>query len=90
MERETDTPNVKVLAHSPGRYPILIAEFAPGDLRTLYFETGYDPERAKFVTEEWMRDNAISRHSFVEVDPPRELPAPALEDYVREELLSNP
>ena len=80
---------MKVLAHSPGRYPILIAEFSPGDLRTLYFETGYDPERAKPVTEDWMRENAIGRHSFVEVDPPRELPAPALKDYVRDELLNN-
>lgn len=90
MERETGTPKVKVLAHSPGRCPILIAEFSPGDLRTLYFETDYDPERAKPVTEEWMRDNAIGRHSFVEVAPPREIAVPALKDYVREELLNNP
>ncbi len=89
MEAETGTPSVKVLAYSPGRYPILIAQFAPGDLRTLYFETGYDPDRAKSVTEEWMRDNAIGRHSFVEVVPPREVPTPALKDYVREELLNN-
>lgn len=89
MEAEPGTQNAKILAHSPGRYPILVAELAPGDLRTLYFETGYDPERSKPVTEEWMRENAIGRHSFVEVAPPREVPTPALRDYVREELLKD-
>ena len=89
MEAETSNQNAKVLAHSPGRYPILVVELAPGDLRTLYFETGYDPERAKPVTEDWVRENAIGRHSFVEVVPPRELPTPALRDYVREELLKD-
>lgn len=89
MEAETSNQNAKVLAHSPGRYPILVVELAPGDLRTLYFETGYDPERAKPVTEDWVRENAIGRHSFVEVAPPRELPTPALRDYVREELLKD-
>lgn len=87
MEAETSIQNAKVLARSPGRYPILVVELAPGDLRTLYFETGYDPERAKPVTEGWMRENAMGRHDFVEVAPPREMPAPALKDYVREELL---
>lgn len=89
MEAETSMPNAKVFAHSPGRYPILVAELAPGDFRTLYFETGYDPERSKPVTEEWMRENAIGRHSFVEVVPPHEVPAPGLRDYVREELLKD-
>ena len=89
MEAEKGMRNTKILAYSPGRYPILIAELAPGDLRTLYFETGYDPEQAKPVTEEWMRENAIGRHGFVEVSPPREIPTPALRDYVREELLKN-
>ena len=89
MEAETGTQNAKILAYSPGRYPILVAEFSPGDLRTLYFETGYDPERAKPVTEEWMRENAIGRHSFVKVAPPRELPTSALRDYVREEILED-
>ena len=83
------TQDAKILAYSPGRYPILVAEITPGDLRTLYFETGYDPERSKPVTEKWMRENAIGRHSFIEVSPPREVPAPALEDYVRKELLEN-
>ncbi|MDQ3920954.1 MAG: hypothetical protein M3248_01175 [Actinomycetota bacterium] len=77
----------KILAYSPGRYPILVVELSPGELRTLYYETGYDPERSKPVTEEWLRDNAIGRHSFVEVDPPREAPIPTLRDYVSRELL---
>ncbi len=89
MEAETGTRNAKILAYSPGRYPILVAELAPGDLRTLYFETGYDPERAKPVTEKWIRENAIGRHSFVEVTPPREISTLALRDYVREELLED-
>ena len=90
MEAETGTRDAKILAYSPGRYPILVAEITPGELRTLYYETGYDPERSKPVTEKWMRENAIGRHSFVEVSPPRKVPTPALGDYVREELLENP
>ncbi len=78
---------VKILAYSPGRYPILVAELSPGELRTLYYETGYDPEQTKPVTEEWLRENALGRHSFVELDPPREVPLPALMDYVRRELI---
>lgn len=89
MNVEKSSQNAKILAYSPGRYPILIAELAPGDFRTLYYETGYDPERSKPVTEEWVRENAVGRHSFVEVSPPREIPAPALGDYVREELLED-
>ena len=78
---------MKILAYSPGRYPILVVELSPGELRTLYYETGYDPERTKPVTEEWLRENAIGRHSFVEVDPPREVPISTLRDYVSRELL---
>jgi hypothetical protein len=78
----------KILAHSPGRYPILVVEFPTGELRTLYYETGYDPERNKPVTEEWLRENALGRHSFVEVDPPHEVPLLALRDYVCRELLA--
>jgi hypothetical protein len=89
MQPEEDTQNAKIFAYSPGRYPILVAELAPGDLRTLYYETGYDPERSKAVTAEWMRENAVDRHSFVEVSPPREVPTPALGDYVHQELLKN-
>lgn len=78
---------MKVLAHSPGRYPILVVELAPEDLRTVYYETGYDLHSAKPVTEDWMRDNALGRHSFVEVDPPRTMPPSSLRDFVRQELL---
>ena len=78
---------VKVRANSPGKYPVLIVELPDGGLRTAYFETGYDLDRAKTVGEDWLRDNAIGRHSFVAVDPPAEVPAASLEGYVRRELL---
>ena len=78
---------VKIRANSPGRYPILVIELTGGDLRTVYFETGYDLGRAKRVEENWLRENAVGRHSFVEVNPPREVPASTLRDYVRRELL---
>lgn len=77
----------RIRAYSPGRYPILVVEFPAGELRTLYYETGYDPELTKPVTEDWLRDNALGRHDFIEVDPPRETQVPALRDYVRQELL---
>ena len=78
---------VKVRANSPGRYPILVVELPDGGLRTLYFETHYDLERAKVVEEGWLRENAIGRHSFVEVDPPREVSVSDLAGYVRGALL---
>jgi hypothetical protein len=78
---------VKVRAYSPGEYPILVVELANGGLRTAYFETGYDLGSAKEVEEDWLRENAIGRHSFVEASPPREIPASYLEDYVSRELL---
>ncbi len=87
MDPGTPKNEAKILAYSPGRYPILVVELSPGELRTLYYETGYDPERTKPVTEEWLRENAIGRHSFVEVDPPREVPISTLRDYVSRELL---
>jgi hypothetical protein len=77
----------KILAHSPGRYPILVVELSPGELRTFYYETGYDPERSKPVSEDWLRENALGRHSFVEMKPPREVHISALRDHVRRELL---
>lgn len=80
---------VKVRAHSPGRYPILILELPSGDLRAAYYETGYDLERTKPVEESWMRENAIGRHSFIEVNPPREIQADELSGYVRREILSS-
>ena len=42
---------VKVRANSPGRFPILVVELPDGGLRTVYYETGYDLERTKPVTE---------------------------------------
>jgi hypothetical protein len=78
----------KVLARSPGRYPILVAELpVGGELRTLYYETSYDPERTKPVNQDWLQENAIGRHDFVELDPPREVPLSALKDFVCRELL---
>ena len=78
---------MKVRANSPGKYPILVVELPSGELRTVYFETGYDLERAKGVQEDWLQENAIGRHSFVEVDPPREVQVSDLGDYVKRELL---
>ncbi len=77
----------KILAYSPGRYPILVVESPPGELRTFYYETGYDPERTKPVSEDWLRENALGRHSFVELSSPREVEILALGDYVHRELL---
>ena len=88
MGLEASENETKILAHSSGRYPILVVELPMGELRTLYYETGYDPERTKPVTEDWLRENALGRHSFVEVDPPRAVPLSALRDYVRRELLA--
>ncbi len=78
---------MKIRAYSPGKYPILVIELADGGLRAVYFETAYDLGSAKKVEEDWLRENAIGRHSFVEVDPPVETPAGSLADYVRSELL---
>ena len=77
----------KILAHSLGRYPILVVELSPGELRTFYYDTGYDPEQTKPVSEDWLRENALGRHSFVELNPPREVGISALRDYVRQKLL---
>ncbi len=87
---ETAENEARILAHSPGRYPILVVELSPSNLRTFYYETGYNPEQTKPVTEDWLRENAIGRHSFVEVDPPYEVPVSSLMDYVRQELLEGP
>ena len=87
MEPETSERGAKILAHSPGRYPILVVKLPVGELRTFYYESGYDPEWTKPVTEEWLRDNALGRHSFVEVNPPKQVPISDLKDYVRRELL---
>lgn len=83
---ETRDNVAKILAYSPGRYPILVVESPPGELRTFYYETGYDPERTKPVSEDWLRENALGRHSFVELSPPRKVKISALRDYVRRKL----
>jgi hypothetical protein len=80
---------VKIRAYSPGRYPILVVEVADGGLRTVYFETDYDLESAKKVGEDWVRENAIGRHSFVESNPLLEISASSLKDYVSQELLED-
>jgi hypothetical protein len=90
MEGNVADENVRILAHSPGRYPILVLELASGGLRAAYFETDYDLDRAKPVERDWLRENAIGRHSFVGVDPPVETTAGFLGDYVRREILEEP
>ena len=87
MADEKANESVRIRAHSPGEYPILVVELPSGGLRAVYFKTGYDLERAKSVEEDWLSENAIGRHSFVEVDPPVEMPATSLADYVRREIL---
>jgi hypothetical protein len=77
---------LRLRAYSPGRYNILIVEPASGGLRAVYAETGYDLERSKPVEERWMYENAIGRHEFVEVRPPRSVPASGLREYVEWEL----
>ncbi|CAN5607919.1 hypothetical protein BH24ACT22_BH24ACT22_11620 [soil metagenome] len=78
---------VKVRAKSPGKYPILIVELPAGELLATYYETGYSLEHTKPVSEDWLQENALGRHSFIEVDPSEEVDAGALEDYVRREIL---
>lgn len=77
---------VVVRAYSLDAHPILVLELDSGMLRVVYHETGYDLELSKSVGEEWLRDNAIGRHSFVEVSPPRRMPADDLGNYVASEL----
>ncbi len=81
---------MRIRAYSPGRYPILVVEVADGGLRTVYFETDYDLGSAKEVREDWLRENAIGRHSFVESNPPLEIGASSLKDHVSRELLNEP
>ncbi len=65
----------------------MVIELPAGELRTVYQETAYDLERSKPVGEDWLKENALGRHSFVEVEPPEEIAAEALEDYARREVL---
>jgi hypothetical protein len=81
---------VKLRAYSPGRCPILVVEVPDGGLRTVYYETDYDLESAKTVEEDWLKENAIGRHSFIESNPPLEIPASSLKTYVSRELLEEP
>lgn len=90
MESRPADENVKILANSPGKYPILVLELPSGELRAAYFETGYDLASAKIVERGWLRENALGRHSFVEIDPPVETTADSLTDYVSRELLEEP
>jgi hypothetical protein len=78
MEGDRAQERVRIRANSPGEYPILVVELPSGGLRAVYFETGYDLGRAKTVEEDWLLENAVGRHSFVEVDPPVEMPAGSL------------
>ena len=78
MEGDHAQERVRIRANSPGEYPILVVELPSGGLRAVYFETGYDLGRAKTVEEDWLLENAVGRHSFVEVDPPVEMPAGSL------------
>ena len=87
MTNETQAEHVRVRAKSPGKYPILVLELPSGELRTAYYEAAYDLEHTKPVSEEWMRENALGRHSFIEVEPPEEISVGAIEDYVRREVL---
>ena len=83
MEGDQAPESVKIRAYSPGEYPILVVELPSGGLRVVYFETGYDLGRAKSVEEDWLLDNAIGRHSFVEVDPPMEMPVGSIGEYLK-------
>jgi hypothetical protein len=87
MENDQVRQSVRIRAYSPGEFPILVVELPSGGLRAVYFETGYDLECAKTVEEDWLLENAVGRHSFIEIDPPAEMPAGSLGDYVRRELL---
>lgn len=83
MGEKEQQNSVRVRAKSPGKYTILVVELPSGEIRTAYYETGYDLERAKPVDENWLRENAIGRHSFIAVDPPEEVPVASLKDYAR-------
>ena len=87
MENDRTQESVRIRANSPGEFPILVVELPSGGLRAVYFETGYDLQRAKTVEEAWLLENAVGRHSFIAIDPPVETPAGSLGDYVRRELL---
>lgn len=74
---------VKVIARSPGEYPILIVETTSGKLFATHFETDYDLGAGKPVEADWVKENAVGRHSFIEVSPPEELSPEELPQYAR-------
>lgn len=85
-EAPTTEQAVKVRAYSPGRFPILVVEPPDGGLLTVYSETGYSLQRSKSVGRDWLRENAIGRHGFIGIEPPREMPAGDLEGFVDREI----
>lgn len=80
---------LKLRAYSPGKLPILVVQTPDDELRLLYYETDYDLEVFKSAKEDWLRDNAIGRHSFVEVETPKDLDASELKEYVESEILNS-
>ena len=86
MTDKIEENNVKIRAKSPGNYPILVVELPSGELRITYYETGYDPERTKPASEDWLRENAIGRHSFIAIEPPEEVRPDDIGDYVRRKI----
>lgn len=74
---------VEVRAYSPGEFTILVVALPGGGLRTVYRETDYDLRSGKPVREDWLRENAIGRHSFLPVDPPERVEVSALSEYAR-------
>lgn len=86
MTNNKHPEHVKVRAKSPGKYPILVIELPTGELLTTYYETNYSLGNIKPVSEDWLTENALGRHSFIEIDPPEEVATEALEDYARPEI----
>lgn len=72
---------VKVHAHSPGKHTILIVETSDGKFLATHRETGYDLEKGKPVEHSWIKENAIGRHSFVGVEPPKEVEVSELRSF---------
>ena len=89
MSETASEETLRIRAYSPGSYPILVVEPPDGGLRTVYLETGYDLARSKEVGEDWLQENAIGRHGFVAVDPPREAPASSLGEFVNREVFGS-
>jgi hypothetical protein len=80
---------LKLRAYSPGKFPILVVQMPDDELRLLYYETDYDLEAYKPAEENWLRDNAIGRHSFIKVEISKELDASRIQDYVESEILNS-